>query len=1411
MTTATRGTPAGSHGHHGATDVWRGLFGPTNKAVASGGGVAVAGTNNTVTVEQNRTPVAHEVSLHWRHVAEHYRLGSLEDRDAEIKELREFLTRAGNGWWGWHGGPWTGKTRLMAEVACAPPPGWRVVAFFVRRGQGANTQAAMVRSIIPQLADIAGRDHVVLGDQAAQAALLEQLLNEAIDACEATGERLLVVIDGLDEDEALAGNQFPPVLGALPLIADRHVVLVASRAAPSLHLPEPHPLNSPTCWHALAPVEAARAAERDARADMAALLRDQTGLDVAAFVEATGHPLTARTLASLIGVPLAEVLKVFDRSSGRSFTPVLSSDPAEPGYVFGHVTLQQMLVEHLDPDAPRADSDYAEERAAWLQAREAALMPWRDRVRRWGHDWSQKGWPASTPIYALEQLFPELLSDEQLVDVLTDPARHARIQSRFGSIAPALAQVRHHLRRFFPDWRPDAGAPPPVNLELVGRLLFTLRDLTRVGGRIPSRLPAVYARVGDHRRAQQLLDAADDPLEALLSMAHAYHGRGDIDRCLESTDHLLDRLQTAEPAPARIAELCAHAALLYARAGALDQARTAAALPTAEQPGTLAARVAALAVAEQVDAALHVASHLVVRERFTALVHAARRCREAGARGDSGRLAYAAAGLLNEFGIDKADHVRAVARLYADLAHHDRAREVIDLLPARSRVRGLIELAEYYAEHRADAVAAAVAADAARLVAAATAQGTFLPWDLPRLVRLLVLACREDEARQLLQQFAAQFDAAGNALVAAAYFAVGRPDDAAPFLPPAHAGDGTGWQRVDDLAELISVLLPTAPGDVLTPLIDTLVATVADALNDTWVRRTAVRSAYRLAESGHLADAMRLVDQLHRDSGAYAFHGLVGVARALAGSPQWADIPKVLQAGRVDDRDLVSVAEALAWHDHPELAVEVAAMALRPPETAPDPIESLADVAYVLGRMGHLELALAVAADEPASRRYRTQFWAADAAAGHDLHQTRQQLDSGAFDQATRLALLIGVANAALKQDHRSGASEPLTGAVDLLRRQPALQRGEAIPDAASLLVCAQQTPTAVALITDLVPAGERHTSLTGIVETLMQDARLDDARMVAMLCVDDAKGLPDPRQRIHACAHLVRVFAPHSALENQARAAAAAATAALTEVSLPEPSAPDYQITSYAHTASAAAEALARMGQTTDALKIIQQMREIGGHPDLHRLAPALASHGDATPALELLARFPAQNRAQPLEQLIAVLSRDDQIDAASDCLATTEEPGQRAAALNHIAAGHATRSRHDEAYADVTQAIDQARRAEEHVQTAQLLNAAHTLHLMGRVEEATRTALTVASQLIGRRSPGSGPSLLRCAQLLHLSKQSDVSRRLLAEAWLVNGNPLDGWTLLIDLDPGAAVRLAQRRWPTDPPAVHATTPQPA
>src|SRR5262249_36511362 len=122
------------------------------------------------------------------------------------------------------GGPWAGKTALIAEgVTTAVPASVDVVAYFLSRREANADSNRFLAAVVPQLAYLLDED-VPDPDVDQFRALWER----AIDHVSPAGRHLLLVVDGLDED--LHPRGIPTVASLLPAhTGTRARVLVSSR------------------------------------------------------------------------------------------------------------------------------------------------------------------------------------------------------------------------------------------------------------------------------------------------------------------------------------------------------------------------------------------------------------------------------------------------------------------------------------------------------------------------------------------------------------------------------------------------------------------------------------------------------------------------------------------------------------------------------------------------------------------------------------------------------------------------------------------------------------------------------------------------------------------------------------------------------------------------------------------------------------------------------------------------------------------------------------------------------------------------------------------------------------------------------------------------------------------------------
>ena len=147
----------------------------------------------------------------------------LVGREAELAELARFCLEPGRGpyvWW--RAGAWAGKSALMSTFVLRPPPQVcdrvRIVSFFITARLAAqDTREAFTEVVLEQLAALTGQDLPPVLPEATREAYLLDLLAQAAGACQDAGQRLVLVVDGLDEDRGVTtGPHAHSIAGLLP-------------------------------------------------------------------------------------------------------------------------------------------------------------------------------------------------------------------------------------------------------------------------------------------------------------------------------------------------------------------------------------------------------------------------------------------------------------------------------------------------------------------------------------------------------------------------------------------------------------------------------------------------------------------------------------------------------------------------------------------------------------------------------------------------------------------------------------------------------------------------------------------------------------------------------------------------------------------------------------------------------------------------------------------------------------------------------------------------------------------------------------------------------------------------------------------------------------------------------------------
>ena len=361
------------------------------------------------------------------------RTGMLQGREEELAAVGAFaagrpsvLAPPGSQHAWLVGGPWAGKTALLAEAVHALPPGVDCVAYFLTRPTGDADRERFLAAVVPQLAWLLGTDPPPVLDEHVFRQLWEQAARRAADE----GRQLLLVVDGLDEDLRPGGHSVAGWLpGRLPGLPAR--VLVASRLFPRLpdDVDPAHPLAAlaPDQLYTLPDSPHAARLRELADQEITRLLRragDDLALDVLGLLTAArGGPLAAADLATLTGSRPWQVRGVLDGDAARTLQQVGPADT--PRYTFAHETLLARCQHHDLGDPGHAR-----------------------RIEEWAATWRDRGWPEArdgtqgTPLYLLDRYPRTLYGDPARLAALAGDASWVTAGIRALGVDAVLAELK---------------------------------------------------------------------------------------------------------------------------------------------------------------------------------------------------------------------------------------------------------------------------------------------------------------------------------------------------------------------------------------------------------------------------------------------------------------------------------------------------------------------------------------------------------------------------------------------------------------------------------------------------------------------------------------------------------------------------------------------------------------------------------------------------------------------------------------------------------------------------------------------------------------------------------------------------------------------------------------------------------
>ncbi len=442
-------------------------------------------------------------------------------RVAELSELASFSTEerprgaAGKNYWRWLAPAWAGKSALLAEFVLNPPPGIDVVAFFITsRMAGQNDAAAFCEVVQRQLYALL-REEEPLSTPATRDEQLRLAMDRAAERCATEGRRLVLVVDGLDEDHGVtAGPDCHSIAALLPRTPPHGMrIIVAGRPHPPVpeDVPGDHPLRTTEINHWLEPSPHAQAARWDAEQNLLRLLEGGgLGRELVSLTVAAGGGLSASDIAELTGSRPRLVERELSAVSGRSFRRRSAHwTPGGPEvYLLAHEEIQRSAAE-LITDAELADC--------------------RTRLHAWAQTYRSAGWPAATPEYLLRgyaQLLRELGNTGQLVELVCDAARHERLWQVTGADLEALGDLSASLDQLLGQGRQSGDLDVSAALRLAAAR-DGLHERTRA---LPPGLIGLWARLGHTGRAISLAESQREPYDRVGALTA-------VAACLAATGH----------------------------------------------------------------------------------------------------------------------------------------------------------------------------------------------------------------------------------------------------------------------------------------------------------------------------------------------------------------------------------------------------------------------------------------------------------------------------------------------------------------------------------------------------------------------------------------------------------------------------------------------------------------------------------------------------------------------------------------------------------------------------------------------------------------------------------------------------------------------------------------------------------
>jgi tetratricopeptide (TPR) repeat protein len=469
----------------------------------------------------------------------------LLDRERELAELADFCAKPeGPSYTWWRAGPWAGKTALMAHFVVHPPAGVRIVPFFVLARDASEADGdAFLEVTIPQLADLAEASvpTAIAGDRRLN--LFQELVEQADDECSRRGERLILLVDGLDEDQGLTPERATrSIASMLPIPNGRRFrVVVAGRLNPDVpyDVAADHPLRRAATSRTLVESPHAEVAKDQAHAQLRAHLHD----------DGLAHAVLALVTVARGGLTVTDLAELTDTTEADVRDALLSDHRGRAYQLRGQAqttSRREVMLAHDELRTAAEKGLSAREKSHWLSA-----------LLQWASGYRASSWTKVTPEYLLTGLDKVLLRSDltaELVQHVADIDRLDRLRAVTGGDATGLAQVRAALENVAGD---------PAHLSFSVRLALVRDHLSDRNGNLPPAVLETWVRLGEPKRAIALAESSDHAptraraLAGLLGyLAEGNHGAhaGRVAESARAAAIIADRVTPTRESRLKVAE-----------------------------------------------------------------------------------------------------------------------------------------------------------------------------------------------------------------------------------------------------------------------------------------------------------------------------------------------------------------------------------------------------------------------------------------------------------------------------------------------------------------------------------------------------------------------------------------------------------------------------------------------------------------------------------------------------------------------------------------------------------------------------------------------------------------------------------------------------------------------------------------